>query len=68
MNSGKLLDSVISLNGALLPLPGLWGQVFAPAATNCFDLVPGLRPAFTWRSRQCMLIRSIAYWQVPDRT
>lgn len=32
LTSGKLLESVISLNGALLPLPGLLGHVFAPAA------------------------------------
>lgn len=50
MNSGKLLDSVISLNGALLPLPGLWGQVFAPAA-QLLDLVPGLAQLTAWRSR-----------------
>lgn len=50
LTSGKLLESVISLNGALLPLPGLLGHVFAPAA-QVLDFVPGLAQFTAWRSR-----------------
>lgn len=51
MANSKFIESVISLNGALLPLPGLWGQVFAPAA-QVLDLVPGLAQLTAWRSRR----------------
>jgi len=50
MAAPTLMQRMLSLNGALLPLPGLLGQVFAPAA-QVLDRVPGLAQFTAWRSR-----------------
>lgn len=55
LGASRKIESVISLNGALLPLAGVMGQVFAPAA-QVLDWLPGLARLTAWRSRHSDLV------------
>lgn len=49
---------LVSLNGALLPLGGLAGKIFAPAA-RLMVAVPGVSRLFAWRASDAQVIQGL---------
>ena len=58
LNTSRFVEAVISLNGALMPLAGVLGQVYSPAA-QVLDWLPGLAQLTAWRSRHSDLVERL---------
>ena len=58
LDSTRLLQHIISINGALLPLGGLAGQVFSPVA-KLMSALPFVPALFAWQATQASVLQKL---------